>query len=91
MSRFGVFCDDKVAVVVMMLMMMMPEARRQGVTLWYLLVTMAQNCRKPDDHPRRAGHPISARAWAHARLVADICVQTNHLTFTHTTAPGRCA
>ena len=27
-------------------MMMMPEARRQGVTLWYLLVTMAQNCRK---------------------------------------------
>ena len=72
-------------------MMMMPEARRQGVTLRYLLVTMAQNCRKPDDHPRRAGHPISARAWAHARLVADICVQTNHLTFTHTIAPGRCA
>ena len=36
-SRFGVFCDDKVAVVVMMLMMMMPEARRQGVTLWRLL------------------------------------------------------
>ena len=35
--RFGVFCDDKVAVVVMMLMMMMPEARRQGVTLWRLL------------------------------------------------------
>ena len=33
-SRFGVFCDDKVAVVVIMLMVMMPEARRQGVTLW---------------------------------------------------------
>ena len=26
-----------------MLMMMMPEARRQGVTLWRLLVTMAHN------------------------------------------------
>ena len=31
------------ALVVMMLMMMMPEARRQGVTLWRLLVTMAHN------------------------------------------------
>ena len=46
MSRFGVFCDDKVAVVVIMLMMMMPEARRQGVTLWRLLVTLAHNCCK---------------------------------------------
>ena len=45
MSRFGVFCDDKVAVVVMMLMMM-PEARRQGVTCWRLLVTLAHNCCK---------------------------------------------
>ena len=27
-------------------MMMMPEARRQGVTLWRLLVTMAHNCCK---------------------------------------------
>ena len=29
-----------------MLMMRMPEARRQGVTLWRLPVTMAQNCCK---------------------------------------------
>ena len=27
-------------------MMMMPEARRQGVTLWRLLVTLAHNCCK---------------------------------------------
>ena len=29
-----------------MMMMMMPEARRQGVTLWRLLVTLAHNCCK---------------------------------------------
>ena len=30
-----------------------------------------------DDHPRRAGHPISARALAHARLVAAIFCENN--------------
>ena len=35
-----------VMMMLMLMMMMMPETRRQGVTLWRLLVTLAHNCCK---------------------------------------------
>ena len=43
--------------MMMMMMMMMPEARRQGVTLWRLLVTLAHNCckRQLQAEERRSG------------------------------------
>ena len=80
-------------IVVLLLQLLLPLHVMLVVFVFFFVIHNA-DASSTDIDPHASGRsPQTSRICSGAYVATDvyICVQTNHPTFTHTTAPSRCA